>query len=316
MDEPISFLVLNYNGAEVLTPTLSALVAEARPQDEVIVVDNASTDNSAAIAAGFPGVRVLRMAENKRLMALNEAAGTTKNELVCLLNNDFIIKQGFIKSALRNFGDPNVFGAVAKILSADGTKIDTTACVPRMDAVFFKYDIVGRGEPDGPAFTERKYTVSAAIAGVYRKRMLVELGGFDDLYLPAYWEEIDVGYNAWKRGWTLIHDPGMQVLHNHKNIMINALGQYGALKSSNRNKHLFAVKNFSSWLMMARYIVGLPFVLAAGTIKQGWVFMDGFLAVFPRLGTALARRRSSNRGRTRSDEEIFRLIRKGSPPAV
>ncbi|MFH1780312.1 MAG: glycosyltransferase family 2 protein [Candidatus Micrarchaeota archaeon] len=303
----ISFIVLNYNGEQVLEKTLKAIYKEKTIQDEVLVVDNNSNDSSRKIALKFKGLKWFQLKENKRLLALNDAALKAKHEFICILNNDYIIQKGYRENAVKTLeSDDKLFGVSAKVIMPTGL-IDYAYCIPHMKNFLFQLEIKGRNEKNEGQYKEIKPTISANIVGVFRKKVYNEIGGIDELFYPAYWEDNDLGYNAWKRGWKILFNPKMSVIHNHKDSMIKSLGKSGATTIANRNKHLFILKNFSSKAMLARYLIALPIVLILGTLKQGLPFLNGFIQALGKASEALAKKKESEKNRVLSDEEIFSL---------
>lgn len=306
---PISFIVLNYNGANVLAPTLSALQKSLRKGDELIVLDNASPDASLALVRRkFPRVRILALKENKVLLGLNDAVRRARHPLVGLFNNDFILQKADWNALAKRFEDPSVFGVSAKTVHKDGKTLDFGPVRASSVFGFFRLDIVHRGTPASREELQQSVPIfSSPVAGLYDRKKFLQLGGFDELFYPAYWEEIDLAYRALKRGWRTCYDPGLVVLHNQEERVLKTFGRQMALRTSLRNKHLFIWKNFSSPRLLVPYVVTLPLVLLLGTLQNGLVYLSGFFEALPRLPRALARKRADERTRVLSDAQIFRL---------
>ena len=53
-------------------------------------------------------------------------------------------------------------------------------------------------------------------SSAFDRRKFLELGGFDHLYRPFYYEDTDLGFMAWKRGWKVLYEPGSIVFHEHR----------------------------------------------------------------------------------------------------
>ncbi|MBU1197733.1 glycosyltransferase family 2 protein [Candidatus Micrarchaeota archaeon] len=300
----ISFIVLNYNGENVLSGTLRSIEAERRPGDECIVVDNHSTDQSRSVCQRFPGVRFLSLAENRVLGAYNAGVQAAVHPWVCLLNNDIHIEKGFRDAAIRHVGDKRLFAATAKILYPDKKTMETGYCRPSFNNFHFKYDIVGRGEL-ASQYEQEMENFSAPMAGIFHREKYLELGGIDCLYFPAYWEEIDLAYNAWKRGWCVLFDPKMVAVHHHEDRIVKTHGAGKTVAAGARNKILFVAKNIADRGLLFRFFIGWPAVFLAGTLRRGPWFAYGFFQAIPRLTNAWKRKKEMEKKRVLSDREIF-----------
>jgi GT2 family glycosyltransferase len=307
---PVSVIVLNYNGASIIARAVRADLAEARkvhPASEVTVVDNASTDGSADIVRRkFPKVRVLPVQRNRFLHAFNDAIRLARNDAVILINNDMIPQPGCF-SRLMAALTPGVFSVGPKILWPDRKTINFAYARPRFWRGFFSVERVGADERDeGQCDFERPImSLYPPIASAFDRKKLLQLGGFDAIYDPAYWEDVDLGYSAWKRGWRTLYDSKAVTVHDHQRTIEKGNKKSDVLYWINKNKHLFIIKNISDNGMRAQYALALPFIVAAGTARHGPAFLWGFLGAARRAGGAWKRGRQEKKGRRLSDSDVF-----------
>ena len=98
----VALIVLNYDGAAVIRPCLQSLGAAMGADDEIIVVDNASSDQSAElVAAEFPTARLIRRDTNNFIFGLNDGVDAAAGaQYVAFLNNDIVVEPDFVESAL------------------------------------------------------------------------------------------------------------------------------------------------------------------------------------------------------------------------
>ncbi len=90
-----SLCVVNYNGARFLSRTLEAALVDANGVAEILLVDNGSEDESLAIAARYPGVRIIALGENRGASAVRNAAlREAASDLVLLVDSDVIVAPG------------------------------------------------------------------------------------------------------------------------------------------------------------------------------------------------------------------------------
>src|SRR5690349_20237802 len=86
----VSLIVLNYQGAELIGPCLESLVRDLGAHDEIIVVDNGSTDSSLDTIRTFNSVRLVELSENTYIFGLNSGLAEARGEYVAFLNNDIV----------------------------------------------------------------------------------------------------------------------------------------------------------------------------------------------------------------------------------
>ncbi len=314
---PVSVVVLNYNGRAILERTLKAMTREISclaADSEIILIDNASTDGSAdLVARKFPAVRIIRKKEGLFLISFNEAVAKAKNEVVILANNDMIPDRGCFGRLAAGL-EKDVFAVGPKVLCRDRKTINFTFARPRFRLGFLWIERVGSGEPDRGQYDFKRPVPSLCppIISAFSREKFLALGGFDPFYLPAYWEDVDLGYSAWKRGWSTLYDSGAVAVHDHQATISRTNRKETVLGWVNRNKHLFIVKNISDGGMLLQYAIAAPFIVIAGTLRHGMTFLNGFVSAAARFQDARAKNRQDERHRKLSDDEIFR--RTGGKP--
>jgi GT2 family glycosyltransferase len=207
----VELVILNYNGLHHLEHLLPTALREAEnygPDCQIVVLDNRSThDDAAWIAREFPSVKVWVAPRNEYLFSYNEYAKQSTAEILVLLNNDLMLCENFLSPLLRHFEQGDVFSVGATSLDWLGKELTCGPSVLTYQNGFYdwKYDC-SRQELCHTFFT------SGGFMAVDRKKFL-ELGGFDDLYFPAYVEDVDLCFRAWRNGWRCIFEPASQVLH-------------------------------------------------------------------------------------------------------
>jgi cellulose synthase/poly-beta-1,6-N-acetylglucosamine synthase-like glycosyltransferase len=157
--------------------------------------------------SAFPSVEVIVSPKNDFLFSLNDVVLGRPEDIVIILNNDMRFARGFVAPLIAHFADPAVFAAGAGIRDWDDS-MDTVGprCARIRYCWFYKWYSVERQQA---AFTLE----ACAGAAAYRRSMFVELGGFDPLFRPGYYEDLDLSYRAWARGWTVIYEPASRVYH-------------------------------------------------------------------------------------------------------
>ena len=275
MAKKISVVIPNYNGSHLLSKNLTQ-VLKTCPGCEVIVVDDSSTDDSVKlIERNFRGIKLIRNKKNEGFSkSVNKGVKQSTGSLVLLLNSDVSPKQGFLQPALKHFKslkDKNLFAVGLCDLSHEDGQI-----VQR-----------GRG---GVKFTKGFITHFAARiksgetlwvsggSGLFNKEKFLELGGFDATFAPFYWEDIDLCFRAWKKGYKCLFGPASKVDHFHEQGIIKKRYSDFFIKSvSYKNQFLFVWKNIDDYFLIMQHILWQPYHFLKALLTFDLAFFLGFL---------------------------------------
>lgn len=206
----VSVVIPSWNGRRWLPGCLASLAAQQLPPAEVIVVDNGSEDDSLAyLQAEHPGVRVLSLGANTGFAhAANRGIAAAASELVALINTDVELEPDWLEvtgAALNE--DPRVGAVACKMLQLDDRRaIYDAGDVLRRDGACVQR---GRFERDAGRF-DAPADIFGACAGaaLYRRRAVLEVGGFDERYF-AYLEDVDLALALRRAGWRCRYVPAV-----------------------------------------------------------------------------------------------------------
>ena len=260
----VSIVIPNYNGKHFLKDCLEAVFAQDIKDQEVIVVDNGSTDGSLEYLQTFPGVRVIVLDKNYGFCrAVNEGIKAAESEYVILLNNDTEVDKGFAAELLAAIKeDEKIFSCSSKMIQFHNREL--------MDDAGDYYCALGwafgRGKGDSVEKYQDSKDIFAACAGaaIYRKKMLESLGYFDEKHF-AYLEDIDIGYRARIHGYRNVFAPKAIVYHVGSGFSGSTHNAF-KVKLSSRNNVYLAYKN----MPFLQIILNIPFLLLGHGIK--WLF--------------------------------------------
>ena len=276
----ISVVIANWNGRRYLDKCLSSLAAQTYPAVEIIVVDNGSSDGSAAwIAEHFPAVQVIANPTNRGFaVANNQGIARSRGLFVALLNNDAWAEPAWLAGLYAAADQGARVGMVASLmLSASRPElVDSTGiCVDRCG---ISWD---RGGGQGvAAWASGPLDVFGACAGaaLYRREMLDEVGGFDEDFF-AYLEDVDLAWRARWLGWQARYAPAARVYHIHSGTG----GEGSAFKTYwlARNKIQMLIKNYplpQLWLYLPMILLydSLSFISML-PVQQRWGALRGRL---------------------------------------
>jgi len=293
-----AIIIPNYCGRFLLETYLPGIVRCLG--QTVTVVDDASTDDSVAyLRQAFPEVQTLALSTNSGFsVAVNSATRVTDGQFVVLLNNDVEVTPGFLDSIMPLFADESVFSVSPRIVLPSRGDMDEGA-----KSGFWHHGLFFTDQEQGVSQV-RPILYCTGCAAVYRRSMLEELGGFDEAYSPFYWEDVDLGYRAWKRGWKSIYQPASTVYHQHSaSISKIRAGYTNRIKA--RNALLFIWRNIDDLGLVSWHRRWLPLVLMRRAASGDAAFVRGWRDAFAlRRDAAEARTRDAGH-RVLSDREIF-----------
>lgn len=209
----VSVLLILYNRAPLTLLCLRSLLAQTGPDVELIIVDNASRDETGELLARVEGATVIRNAENVGfVLAVNQGAQEATSDYLLLLNNDAVLAPDAVANAVAVMSADRSIGALGgKIRLLDGN-LQEAGSIIFNDGACLGY---GRGRPaDEPEFMFRRDVdyCSGAFLLLHRQQFL-DMGGFDEDYAPAYYEESDYCVRLWQAGYRVVYEPTCQVDH-------------------------------------------------------------------------------------------------------
>ena len=324
----VSVIIVNYNRAELLQRCLESLLAPQGADFEVIVVDNGSADDSAAVAEAFAArapfpVRLIRNESNLGFCAANnQGIRASGAPFVALLNNDAEAEPGWLGHLLSAFADPGVGMAASKIVvHEDPRVIDKAGHLIYLDG---QNRGRGTGEIDRGQYDRTEEVLwPDGCACMYRRAMLDEIGLFDeDLF--AYGDDAELGLRARIAGWRCLYVP-QAVARHHRGATLGVASPR-RIALIERNRVLLAVKHFPWDLLLlnpvffaARLAAGAWAALrgrgeagrirgAAARLRALAALAQGDLEALLRIPSTLAKRFRLRRLRRLSNAEIRRLL--------
>ena len=293
MEQEVKFSVIipNWNGQKLLEKNLP-IVIEASGAAEIIVVDDNSPDQSNLfLKANFPRVKVISHRKNLGFgAACNTGVAAAKGHLVALLNLDVVPEKGFLEKVKDHFHSPEVFAVSFNEPQNSWARISWRNG-------FFEHELGER--------TDKTHISGWANGGsaLFRKSMWLKLGGFDELFRPFYWEDIDLSYRAWKRGWKILWEPKAVVHHQHESIIGKHFSRNFIDFVSQRNQLLFIWRNITDEKMFAEHCRNL----LVRSVHLG--FWRPFLGSLMKINQVLPRRKIEKEEQEVTDSEIFNFFK-------
>jgi GT2 family glycosyltransferase len=209
----ISVILVLYNRAELTLQCLRSVTEQGFQHLEIIIVDNASTDETPQMLNRLEGVRVIQNNDNRNfLLAVNQAAREARGEYLLLLNNDTQLLPGTLQSAIGTIQSASDIGAVGGRLILLDWSLQEAGSIIWSDGSCLGY---GRGDtPFAPMYMFRRDVDYCSAAFLLTPRAIWhQMGGFDETFKPAYYEDTDYCARLWERGLRVVYDPNAVVLH-------------------------------------------------------------------------------------------------------
>ena len=209
----LSILLVLYNQAPLTLLCLESILKFAPAPYELVVVDNASGDETGELLERLSNTTIVRNSENLGFVkAVNQGLEQCRGEYLLLLNNDAMLHLYSIESAIATLQDTPQAGAVGgRILLLDGRLQEAGSIIFR-DGSCLGY---GRhGDPEAPEYMfQRPVDYCSGAFLLFETGLFRQMGGFDLDYAPAYYEDSDFCIRLQEHGLKVIYDPNAVITH-------------------------------------------------------------------------------------------------------
>jgi len=291
----ISIVIPTWNGSSLLSKNLQKVIEASSEAFEIIIVDDGSTDGtSELLRKRFKDSRVKLVTHTKNrgfAVSVNTGFRYAKGDLVCLLNNDVVPRSGYLKKAASYFNDKKCFGVVLHEIGYGPAT-----------AIF-------EGHLKHSSYSENGgRDISLWVSGgssIIDREKYWEVGGMDDkLFSPFYWEDVDLGYGAWKYGYKVYWSKESIVEHKHESTInpSNFRAKYVS-RIKERNHLLFVWKNIFSKKMLTEHFI---WIVKRCLSHPGYLRI--VLMALLKLNQVVRSRKIRRKGTKVSDEAIFNIF--------
>lgn len=289
----VSVVIPNYNGVHFFKKNLPYVIKASRIQKnrikEIIIIDDASQDKSVKyLKENFPQIRLIQHRKNRGFpTSVNTGFRSAKGNIIALLNTDVVVSKDFVYPTLAHFAKDNVFGVSLHEKGYSWAK------------GMFKDGFIEHKQGKKARQTHETFWVSGG-SGVFRRDYWIKMGGFDEkLLTPFYWEDVDIGYRAWKRGLVCLWEPKAKVIHEHEGTMGKIPKGYKG-RIQERNQLLVIWKNITSSRLIKKHFKGL----ALRTLKHPGYIRVVVMALL-KVRIVFKRRRKEKKEAKVADEAVF-----------
>ena len=214
-DSPVvSIVIPTYNRVGMLQNCLRAVVHFADVPYELIIVDDCSSDSTQEVLGGIKNATVLRNDENLDfLLSTNQGAKLAHGQYILFLNNDVIVRRKFLSTLVNTLESYPDCGAVGpKFINMDGSLQEAGAYVMHDAKVVMYGSSRGAFQPEFSYVREVDYCSAACL--LVQTELFRQVGGLDEEYVPAYYEDPDLCFKLKKLGYKVVFQPEVTVFHH------------------------------------------------------------------------------------------------------
>ncbi|PIV08126.1 hypothetical protein COS52_04345 [Candidatus Roizmanbacteria bacterium CG03_land_8_20_14_0_80_39_12] len=265
----ISVVIPHYKGKEKLYTNLRHNLPFLKNCEIIVVNDYPDIPLTFEMAQLFPQITVIENENNLGFAgAVSAGISTVKSQFIFLLNNDVLLNGDSFQKALLHFEkDKTLFAVSFRQIEKDGSFVGRNKICwkngffqhTKADAM--KNGINGWAEGGSMLFDKNKYD---------------KINGFDILYSPFYWEDIDLSYRAWKAGYTVLFDSSVTMQHHHESTIATHFHASYIKTIAYRNQFITIWKNVSDSKMIFEHLAYLIKNLITYSFKGEGEFFSGF----------------------------------------
>lgn len=264
---------------------------------EIIIVND---DPSKSIAGEMMEFDVT-LVENKKNLgfggAVNVGFAHAKQDYVLLLNSDVRLNNNAWKKALARIEQSNYFAISFAQTEGDGSTVGK-------NTIYWAHGFFLHKKAEDM----RRGTTAWAEGGscIINRKIFDVLGGFDLMYSPFYWEDIDLSYRAWKSGYEVLFEPAVLVEHRHESTIGTYFQKKQIDRIATRNQFIFMWKNMQGDLLTSHFI-RLPLFLITTIMNTSTIL--GFLSALPYIPAIIRQRRIQQMLYKRTDREVLEMFK-------
>jgi GT2 family glycosyltransferase len=260
MTRPVSIILPSLGLTDLLARNLPPLLAELDRRsvgDQVLVVDDTGCDQlSAWLAEHFPSVEVVvRESNGGFARALRAGVEQARHDLFFSMNTDVHVRSGFLDPLVAGMDDEEVVAVVPRVLlDGEEERIESLTGFGIRDARAY-CRIIGL-DPEDTRIPTQSAPVAFAVGGtcLLRTERFRERGGFDPLFEPFYFEDIDHGWCAWRDGGKVLFEPSSVVEHHHRGTIGTLLPSPVFRAAQEKNAILFFWKHVEDPALLREHL--------------------------------------------------------------
>jgi GT2 family glycosyltransferase len=323
----VSIVIPTWNGLDLLKRFLPSVIAAANCYSdksgapvEIIIVDDGSEDQTCCwlLDQGFStedcANSCLASPAPRRLIKNNSNIGfgyssnrgfaAARYPLVLLLNNDVEVNLDSIAMLAENFKDSSVFAVHCRTLDLESGIECGTGKLGGFQRGFIRVhrsyrQVADSGQPLYSMF-------AGGGSAMFDREKFLAIGGFDPLLAPFYWEDVELSYRAWKRGYTVLYEPRATVRHQLSST-IGKIDRRRVRFVQQRNRLIYHWIHLHDRRFLFQHTIWV--MLLVMTALSNPSFLLSLFAAIKSLPEIIKRRSQEKQAARRSDREVFSIFR-------
>lgn len=207
--------------------------------------------------------------------SVNIGISKATGNYVMLLNDDVLLSDTSFLNLIEQFENNK------NLLAISYAQIDNDGKISGKNRLFWENGFIQHSTDSN--ITSGNTGWAEAGSSLYDKSKLIKLHGFDEIFSPFYWEDIDLSYRGKKMGYEILFEKKVLVKHHHETTIANEFTKSRISEIAYRNQLIFIWKNIYSTSLIFGHLMALFKILIISLLKNDIVFYKGFFGALLRL---------------------------------
>lgn len=296
----ISVIIPTYKNKEQFLDNLKHN-AEYLKSCEIIIVNDNPSENLEKDLEKYENLVLIQNKKNLGFgLSVNKGVNEAKNNYVMLLNSDVILRDSSFKHALALFEQNKALFAVGF------AQIEKKSDKVGKNTLFWFHGLMHHNKAPNLNYGYTAWAEGGTC--MIDKEKFTKLGGFDPLYSPFYWEDVDLSYRAWKNGYQIVFEPEIIVDHHHESTIGKYFSNHMIKTISYRNQLIFTWKNITDFKLFYSHLFFLLPNIFYFIIKKDFSFFKGFMKALGKITIIMERRRNQKKSYRMNDSTVLQYF--------
>lgn len=294
----ISVVIPHYKGKEKLYVNLKHNIPFLQGCEIIVVNDYPEVPLTAEMAELFPEVTVMENEKNLGFAgAVTVGISAAKSKFVFLLNNDVLLNDNTFQNAISHFEkDKKLFAVSFRQTEKNGSYVGR-------NIIYWKNGFFQHSKADPTKTGINGWAEGGSM--LFDKNKYDTINGFDTLYSPFYWEDIDLSYRAWKAGYSILFDSTITVQHHHESTIATHFHASRIKTIAYRNQFITIWKNISDNGLIFEHLLHLMKNLITYPLRGEKEFVSGFWMAAQLSRSIMEKRDIQKQTWKKTDRNIF-----------
>ena len=269
---------------------------------EIIVINDDPSESLKPDVESMAGVVLIENEKNMGFgQTVNIGINKAKNDFILLLNSDVILNDVNYTNSIERFKKNSVLFAVSFAQKErDGSIVGKNRIY--WENGFFQHAKSSDLLPGKNGWAEGGTCI-------IDKNKFLKLGGFDPIFSPFYWEDVDLSYRAWKSGYEIEFDPSVQMIHHHESTIGKYFSKNFVQTIALRNQMIFIWKNIDDKSLQAEHRTVLIKMMISAILKGEFWKLNAFIQAFTKMSDINNKRNVQKELYKKTDAEILSFFK-------